>query len=602
MLEYILQIIFLFGVLFVYMLSGSVVYSAAGEGYKSTPLRCFAVGVGLWILLVVLSSAIFAINLQYLWWFYLIATFVGLFALPKKDQEETLDKQFYLQVLASFVIVLPILFLLEGDKLHFWQEFAIYGKNLFSLAANSYIEVDSLKSPLAYPLAILPVSYFTNLQDNIFACFNVAILAFVACEFVRNSGVKIVLGNIVFPLIISFALLVVFNPFSVKELTLSADPFIFICAIGFAFAEYIFRAGHLPKSLAVLPPAIILMLLAFSSTQGFLLSCSLFLVLTLRYLVQLKHLNHKQIIGYFLMPLLTAFVVILVQYLLNKQGFAFLLFDITQLSADNIVIYYKAIGILAKQHVVEFSYIVIIMALGLYRLTKIKNTEGLIVDRVLLRPVFWVVAIYLLVCIPIFFSQYDKVARASYSLGFTSIALIQFIILMPIGRAIKELLDRLELKVSGSVKLTIILALLVVFVMNRQLVDTKQTEQVKNIQEIADYVQANIAQGSTIAIVDIKKSGVFYKHILNYKNYNEINFKTYEVKKLPKTLENTHKQFVSQQVNYVLLHAPNNMIIDSFEYNLNPHFSYLYEVRNDGFYLMKKFDNSGYIDTNILIK
>ena len=116
MLEYILQTLFLISVLFVYMLSGSVVYSAVGEGYKSTPLRCFAVGVGLWVLLVIFSTVFFKVSLEYLWFGYVGLTLLGLFNLPTKDQEETLDKRFFYQVLVSFMILLSCIYILSSRQ------------------------------------------------------------------------------------------------------------------------------------------------------------------------------------------------------------------------------------------------------------------------------------------------------------------------------------------------------------------------------------------------------------------------------------------------------------------------------------------------------
>ncbi|HAG52566.1 MAG TPA: hypothetical protein DCL21_02150, partial [Alphaproteobacteria bacterium] len=441
MLEYILQTIFLISVLFVYMLAGSVVYSAVGEGYKSTPLRCFAVGVGLWVLLVVFSTMFFKVSIEYLWFSYFGLTLLGLLNLPSKDQEETLDKRFFYQVLVSFCILLPVFIFLSQDKMHLWQEFAIYGKGLYSLLENKEVTNELLKAPLAYQLAVLPVGYFISIQNNIFACFNTAIFAFVACEFVRNSGVKMKNKGVSFPLVVAFALLVALNPFSIRELLLSADPFIFICAVGFAFAEYIFRPGHLPKNVAAIPPAIILMLLAFSSTQGFLLACSLFVVLLVRYLIQISSLNHKQLIGFAFIPLVPIFVMLLWQFYLNQKGLGFLLFDIDKVTFENIGLVYKALWVLAKHHYVELCYIAIILLAGVYSFLKVKKADDLIIDKYLLKSVFWVVLIYVFVCVPVFFTQYDYVARASYSLGFTSIALIQFIILMPIGRFIKEGLE-----------------------------------------------------------------------------------------------------------------------------------------------------------------
>ncbi len=598
MLEYVSQTIFLFSVLFVYMLCGSVFYSAVGEGYKATPLRCFAVGVGLWILLVILSTVLFSAKLEHLWWLFVAGTLGALFFLPKKDQEETLQKEFFLQVLTSFAILLPAFVFLGNDKLHLWQEFAIYGKGVFTLLEQNYITSEFLTAPISYQLAILPVGYFTELQDSIFACFNFAVIAFVACEFVRNSGVRIALGNILFPLVVAFALLVVLNPFKVTDFILSADPFIFVCAIGFAFAEYIFRRGHLPKNVAALAPAIILMLLAFSSTQGFLLGCSLFLVLSLRYLIQFQSLNVKQYLGYLVIPSVSIFVVLLWQYFLNEKGLGFLVFDTSKVTTENIQLFYKAIFFLAKQNVSEVIYILAIFAFGVYSLTRAKNLDDVVVDKYVVRSVFWIILFYVFICVPIFFSQYEYVARASYSLGFTTIALIQFIILMPLGRLIKEGLDIADISVSASVKLTLVAALVVVFVMNKSLLDRKQNPRVEKMQEIAQYMQNNLEKDSDILLIDIKKTGKLYQYILDYKNTKDFDFEFYDVAKMEKGVENNHKILSDKGFEYVLLHAPNNLLIKSFEHNLDPKFSYLYKIEKGGFYLVKKFEHKLYKDTN----
>ena len=49
--------------LFVYLLSGSAVYSFIGEGYKASPLRCFAVGVSIWVLLGGIALAVISLGL-----------------------------------------------------------------------------------------------------------------------------------------------------------------------------------------------------------------------------------------------------------------------------------------------------------------------------------------------------------------------------------------------------------------------------------------------------------------------------------------------------------------------------------------------------------
>jgi hypothetical protein len=602
MLEYILQTIFLFSVLFVYMLFGSVVYSAVGEGYKATPLRCFAVGVASWILIVVVSSVLFSVNLEYLWWFFVVLTVSSLFLLPKKDQEETLDKRFFLQVFYSFLILLPFFVFLHNDSLHFWQEFAIYGKGLFSLLNQNQIMPEFFKLPFAYQLAILPVGYFTEFQDSIFACFNLSILAFVACEFVRNSGVKFNKGNVVFPLIIALALLVVLNPFTVKDLILSADPFIFVCAIGFAFSEYIFRVGFLPKSLAAIPAALILTLLAIASTQGFLLGCSLFLVLTLRYLIQSSTLNYKQVIGYFLILIMPTFIILLWKFNLSSQGLSFLLFDVNNVTFTNISLFYQAMYVLLKQHIMEVLYVSLFLLLSAYSFTKVKKLEDIIVDRFLVRTVFWIMVVYIFICVPIFFSQYEYVARASYSLGFTTISLIQFIVLMPIGRLIKDALDKMDIKISFAIKSTIILSLIIAFVMNRNYLQTQSSPQIDNIKLIAKTIQQEIPDNANVAFVDINKMVNFYKNILSYETRQNINFVNYSYSDLPESLENSHKLLKTDSMHYVLLHSPNNLLIKSFEHNLDPNYSYLYEINDAGFVLIKKFENKLYKDSNIIIK
>lgn len=600
-MEYIAQTIFLFAVLFVYLLSGSVVYSFVGEGYKATPLRCFAVGVGLWVLLVVLSTVFMPVNLLTLWWVYVGLTAFFLFTLPKTDQKETLSWAFFGQVAASFAIILPVFYFLENDQMHLWQEFAIYAKATYSIAQAQAINADLLALPLAYQLAIVPVAFLTKIQDSIFACFNFAILAFVACEFVRNSGVKIVKNNIAFPLVVAFTLLFFLNPFAEHYLAMSADPFIFIAAIGFAFSEYIFRTGHLPKNIAALPPAIILALLVFSSTQGLLLGFSLFVTLTIRYLMQAGRLNHKQALGYFLMPMLAVLFALIWQHYLATRGLGYLIFDVEKLNQESLILVYNAITILFKKHVLEAGILGVILLLGLYSFKNFKTSDDLIVDKLLLKPVFWISIVYLFVCLPMFFAQYDYIARASYSLGFTSVALLQFIILMPIGRILKEKLDHLDIHIGGMFKLTIIVALVVLMFMNRNIFMQKQNYRIYNIEQISQVIEDSLPKGSKVAVVDMKKTSKFYTSVLDYKNHT-IDYIAINVDDLPKGIKATYKEFQHYNVDYVLLHAPNNLLVKNFEHNLDPKFTYLYKIEKEGFVLVKKFDNKLYKDTNIIIK
>lgn len=602
MLEYITQTIFLFVVLFTYLLSGSVVYSLVGEGYKATPLRCFSVGVAFWVLIVILSTALFPVGISTLWWVYVFLVVFFLFTLPKNDQKETLNGVFFYQILTSVVILLPVFYFLKSDSLHLWQEFAVYAKGFYSLIGNNSIPDDILKFPLAYQIALVPVSFFTSVNDNIFACFNLAVLAFVACEFVRNSGVKVSVNNVAFPLVVTFTLLIFLNPFSINELILSADPFIFIGAVAFAFAEYIFRAGHLPRNIAVIPPALILMLLSFSSTQGLLLAFSLFVTVSIRYAIQSSVLNHKQFIGYILMPTLSIFMVVLWQFFLAEKGMDYLLFDISKLNADNLELIYNAIFVLMKKHTLEVVYIVSILCLGLYSFKNVKSSDDLIIDKYLIKSAFWVSIVYLFICLPLFFTQYDYMARASYSLGFSSIALLQFIILMPIGRFIKEGLDKLDIQIAPIVKFTIMVALVILFVMNRFALDRQQNYRIINISEISEYIEGEVPVDSKVAIFDIKKTVNFYKFVLDYKNTNDINYESVNFRSLPKGIKNTYESLQSKSVDYILLHAPSNLLIRSFEHNLDPKFSYLYKIEKDGFHLVKKFENKLYKDTNILIK
>jgi hypothetical protein len=600
-MEYIAQTIFLFAVLFVYLLSGSVVYSFVGEGYKATPLRCFAVGVGLWVLLVVLSTVFLPVSILTLWWIYVGLTAFFLFTLPKSDQKETLSWAFFGQVLVSVLILLPVFYFLQNDQMHLWQEFAVYAKATYSIAEAKAITTDLLSFPLAYQLAIVPVSFFTKIQDSIFACFNFAILAFVACEFVRNSGVKIVKNNIAFPLVVAFTLLFFLNPFAEHYLTMSADPFIFIAAIGFAFAEYIFRAGHLPKNLAALPPAILLALLVFSSTQGLLLAISLFVTLTIRYIMQASTLNHKQILGYFVMPLVAVCFAFIWQYYLATKGLGYLLVDLDKLNKESITLVYNAVTILFKQHMLEAGYIAVILALGLYSFRNFKTADDLIVDSLLLKSVFWISIVYLFVGLPMFFAQYDYIARASYSLGFTSVALLQFIILMPVGRIIKENTDKLDIHIAGIFKLTIVVALVVLFVMNRNIFMQQQNYRIYNVEQISQYIEKTLPEKSTVAIIDMKKTSKFYKFVLDYKN-NGIKYISINTDDLPKGIKQSYKEFKHYNVDYVLLHAPNNLLVKSLEHNLDPSFTYLYKIEKEGFVLVKKFENKLYKDTNIIIK
>ena len=196
----------------------------------------------------------------------------------------------------------------------------------------------------------------------------------------------------------------------------------------------------------------------------------------------------------------------------------------------------------------------------------------------------------------------DYIARASYSLGFTSIALIQFIILMPIGRLIKENIEKIEIEISGTIKFTVMIALLVFFVMNRHYLQADQNYKITNIMNVGDYIHKNLPAESKIAVVDIKKTGMFYKYILDFKNSSKQDFVVLDSAKLPSGVQKLYDSLKSKKISYLVLHAPNNLLIKSFEHNFNPNFTYLYKIEKEGFYLIKKFENKLYKDTNIVIK
>jgi hypothetical protein len=594
MVEFIFQTIFLFVSIFIYLLNGNVVYSYIGEGYKATPLRCFAVGVGCWIAIALLGNIIFNLNISTCWWLYILISIISLFNLPKSELKQTTSLIFYYQAIVSIILLLPIFYFLSTDKFNLWQEYALYGKSFFDLVHYNSINSILLAQPLIYQLALLPVSFFTTVEQNIFACFNLTILAFVACEFVRNSGVKMHLNNVIFPLVATFALLL-FNPFLKIETLLAADPFIFICAIGFAFAEYIYRPGHLPKTLAGLAPGLILMLLVLSSTQGFLLACSLFLILLLRYIIQFKFLTYKQLISLGFTITIPLFVASFWHFYLKQNGFDFLLFDINKLTSENIFLVYKALKVLAKEYLMEFMYIVIILLLAIASFRKSKTLEDLIIGRHLLKATFWITLFYVVFCLPLFFIQYQYIARASYALGFTSICLLQFILLMPIGRIITNLLNKMQIETPVFVKATIIATLFVMIVMNKNHFNIPQDRQIKNMEQIAIYLQKHKINNN-IAIVDHKRIVDFYGYILNF---NDIKAKTLAVEDLPLSLKQTHKQLNNSGIGYILLHAPNNIYIKSFEHNLDPSYSYLYKITEKSFILTQKFENKLFYNTII---
>lgn len=99
----------------------------------------------------------------------------------------------------------------------------------------------------------------------------------------------------------------------------------------------------------------------------------------------------------------------------------------------------------------------------------------------------------------------------------------------------------------------------------------------------------------------MKKTSKFYTSVLDYKNHT-IDYIAINVDDLPKGIKATYKEFQHYNVDYVLLHAPNNLLVKNFEHNLDPKFTYLYKIEKEGFVLVKKFDNKLYKDTNIIIK
>jgi hypothetical protein len=173
---------------------------------------------------------------------------------------------------------------------------------------------------------------------------------------------------------------------------------------------------------------------------------------------------------------------------------------------------------------------------------------------------------------------------------------------MPVGRIIKEKINALDFEISPVFKLTVVTALIIMIVMNREYLTVQQNAKVSNVLEISSYVKQNITQEGKVAVLDIKKTSKFYEYVLGLNSTSNIGFDAIAYSELPEGLEKTHKYLLNKTFTHVLMHAPNNLLIKNFEYNLNPEFSYLYEINKDGFYLVTKFENKLYKDTNILIK
>ncbi|MCP4356319.1 MAG: hypothetical protein GY793_12000 [Proteobacteria bacterium] len=601
MIEYILQLLSLLCVLLVYVVSGSVIYAKTGERYKSTPLRSFAVGAGFWVFLVVLFTVFFEnVSLKYLWSAYIALTIVGGLSLSKKDVTLACSREFFYQIFVSFLILIPVFLFIKNDQITMWQEFAVYAKSFFTLVDTQYITADVLKYPLAYQLVLLPVSFFVKVDNSIFACFNWVILSFVACEFVRNCGIKVKKKHILFPLGAAFSILVFLNPFGIIKLSLAGDPFIFTCSLALVFAECLFRVGKLPKNLACLPYAFVLMLMSLCSFQGFLLASSLFLVVVVRCLFQYEYMTHKRALGVILLPLFMAFTLCLWKYFLSIKGLGLVSFDWNELSFKKIGLVYNALLIMSKEHLDETFYISVILVAGLYRFRNVKHVSEVIVDKYLFRTVFWVVVIYAGFCLPVFFSQYKYVARASFSLGFESISLLQFIVLMPIGRMVKEEIDRHKLNVPKIVEITILTGLLIGFIMQGHIFSVPQDYRVANVLSIGDYVKQNIEADSKIALVDSKRMVNMYHAVLEFDN-GKHKFIPYAVTTLPEGIKNTHEVLAKDDIDYLILHAPNNLHLNKFEYNLDPNFSYIYKLEDDGLRLEKRFENKFYRNTNLII-
>jgi hypothetical protein len=138
-------------------------------------------------------------------------------------------------------------------------------------------------------------------------------------------------------------------------------------------------------------------------------------------------------------------------------------------------------------------------------------------------------------------------------------------------------------------------------VMNRNIFMQKQNYRIYNVEQISQVIENSLPEGSKVAVVDMKKTSKFYTSVLDYKNHT-IDYVAINLDDLPKGIKSTYKEFKHYNIDYVLLHAPNNLLVKNFEHNLDPKFTYLYKIEKEGFVLVKKFDNKLYKDTNIIIK
>lgn len=388
-------------------------------------------------------------------------------------------------------------------------------------------------------------------------------------------------------------MLVFLNPFSIVEYLLACNPFILTSAIALAFVEILFRKGHLPKNIAYIPYALILMLLATSSIQGFLLSISLVVTLLLRYILQSSQINFRQILGLGIIIFLPMLVLLIWHSnLLNT------LCDFEKVSFSKFLKTYHVMYLLAKQHISSMIYLVVLLFAGLYKLFKIKSHRDIITDKYLLRTVFGIIFIYVGIILPVYFSYYEYSVRAGYSLGFVFISVLQFIVLMPLGRVVNEGLSVLKIRVPQILKVVILTSLLITFIMQKHMFYCKQDFRIVNMLEIRDFITSELPVNSKIALLDINKMVKFYAYILEYKNFNT------EI--IPCSIEDQgegiillHERLQKDKIDYVVLHAPNNLYVKSLEYNFNPNFSYIYKIEPKGFRLIEKFENKFYVDTNL---
>jgi hypothetical protein len=137
--------------------------------------------------------------------------------------------------------------------------------------------------------------------------------------------------------------------------------------------------------------------------------------------------------------------------------------------------------------------------------------------------------------------------------------------------------------------------------MNRNIFMQKQNYRIYNVEQISQVIENSLTKCSKVAVVDMKKTSKFYTSVLDYKNHT-IDYVAINLDDLPKGIKSTYKEFQNYNIDYVLLHAPNNLLVKNFEHNLDPKFTYLYKIEKEGFVLVKKFDNKLYKDTNIIIK